>query len=96
MTIPPDYFEVRDAAESVIAAADSKTAAFKAADLGLWQTASRDLDTSIEALRKALDSGRERNGIEVVAGDQRWPHRQTQRNIGHIALALDGGMKETT
>lgn len=116
MTIPPDYFELRDAAESVVAAHDSRTAALRAGDLVLWQTASRDLDTSIAVLCMALAAGDECNGIEIVAGDKRWPHgdcgckerwsgrycprtkcpRREAHNIGHIALALDGGMKETT
>lgn len=96
MTIPPDYFELREAAEAVVAAADSRTAADRAADIQGFVAASRRLNARIEALRKALAAGDERNGIEIVAGDKAWPHRQAQRNIGHIALALDGGMKETT
>lgn len=84
MTIPPDYFELRDAAEGILAEPGKS-------EPMVMVPASR-----VAALRKALAAGDERNGIEVVAGDKTWPHRQAQRNIGHIALALDGGMKETT
>ena len=95
MTIPPDYFELREAAENAHTLikrwVDERGGCDH--DVGMCLCAERRVE---EGLRKALAAGDEHNGIEIVAGDKAWPHRQAQRNIGHIALALDGGMKETT
>lgn len=85
MTIPPDYFELRDAAESVMAVVPRNID-----EIGPVVMVPK---SAILTLRKALAAGDERNGIEIVAGDKQWPFG---RNIGHIAQALDGGMKETT